>query len=387
MKAVVHMGLPKTGTTSLQVWLRRNGRALQERGVSYNRLHLPDMKRRQANVELGIGQVHEAGILHPHTQTRRYYGLTDMSAQSKVAATYLAHFQRRVKKIGGDFWVFSSEDLGSLTKSPEMAAALDRWMKHTFDEVHYVVYLRRQEDMLLSRYSQVLRHGDTRTLDQFVSANANLDYHAVPNALSEGVGRDRFSLRLLEPDFLTDGDLIADFAGVAGFDHRNLVTPPRRNEAFSVPAAEFMRQANLRWPVSDPSFQRPTPILRHMSNRLTRHYPEFRKLRLTQTQIDLIRAENSESNGALRAAYFPERDDLFPAKPKLAEDAPGNDPTPAEMARIGLDFWHSARMGNLAALEPDEIADLHKAEGTLPAAESAQAQDLPADDDMIGEDA
>lgn len=123
MKAVVHMGLPKTGTTSIQSWLRVNADALRARGVGYDRINYPGLKWRQAHVEIGICQMAEAGIPHPHAQTKRFYKLTDLAAQQGVADRYLSEFQRVIRKSGAQHWIFSCEDLGSLTKTPELAQA------------------------------------------------------------------------------------------------------------------------------------------------------------------------------------------------------------------------------------------------------------------------
>ncbi len=352
------MGLPKTGTTSIQSWLVSNAGALAARGIGYDRMALPGKERGLAQVELGVCQFAEAGQPHPHATTSRFYGLSSLEAQQAVADQYLKLFQTRIARHNHNTWLFSCEDLGSATTKPDLAQALDRWLKRTFDDVHYIVYLRRQEDWILSRYSQRLRQGETRTLAEFADETRTHSFLKLPDALRNGLGSDRFSLQLFEPDALTDGDLIADFAGKCGIDPAGLTVPERKNEALGVAAAEFLRQANIRWPVTDDRYQRPTQLMGNLPHRLTVLSADQRKLRLSQRRIDAIRDANAASNETLRKRYFPDRAELFPARPQESDDPLQNTPTAAEMAEIGLDVFTDARTGALEHQGPAALSAL-----------------------------
>lgn len=338
MRAVVHIGLPKTGTTSIQGWLQANADRLPERGAVYDRINYPDLKRRRAHVELGICQMDRAGVLMPHKETRRFYGLTDLEAQAEVARIYTEVFAKAVKRRKDLTWIFSSEDLGSLATRAELVTALDDWLGQFFSDVRYVCYIRRQEDWLLSRYSQTLRQGATHTLDEFLENAKQRNFHEMGKLWVDAVGSDRFMLRLLEPDALKDGDLIADFADAVGIDHTGLTVPPRKNEALSVAAAEFLRQANVklqkvggRRAVSD--------LMRDAESRLMQLPSAERKLVLTAGQISSIRDANEDTNRKLREDFFPERDEMFPPKAKPAPTDPAvNQPTIDELCEAGLEF-------------------------------------------------
>ncbi|MFD0978141.1 hypothetical protein [Tropicimonas aquimaris] len=338
MRAVVHIGLPKTGTTSIQGWLLANADRLPERGAAYDRINYPDLKRRRAHVELGICQMDRAGVLMPHKETRRFYGLTDLEAQAEVARVYTEVFGKAVKRGKDLTWIFSSEDLGSLTTTPELAKALDGWMGQFFSEVRYVCYIRRQEDWLLSRYSQTLRHGATHTLDEFLENAKQRNYHEMGKLWCDAVGSDRFVLRLLEPDAMKDGDLIADFADAVGIDHTGLTVPPRKNEALSVAAAEFLRQANVK--LQQVGGRRAvTDLMRDAESRLMQLPSAERKLVLTAGQIASIREANEGTNRKLREDFFPQRSEMFPPKAKPAPSDPAvNQPTIDELCEAGLEF-------------------------------------------------
>ena len=65
-------------------------------------------------------------------------------------------------------FIASSEFLGSYGRPVSFIDALDRWLRARFSEVEYLVYLRRQEDWLVSTYSQRVRAGEMASLGEFV---------------------------------------------------------------------------------------------------------------------------------------------------------------------------------------------------------------------------
>ncbi|WP_068114119.1 hypothetical protein [Tropicimonas marinistellae] len=340
MRAVVHIGLPKTGTTSIQGWLQRNASRLPERGAAYDRIHYPGKTWRRAQVEIAICQMDRAGRLFPkeHGQTRKVFGLTDLRAQASVAAAYTETFREAVGAHPDATWVFSCEDLGTLSRTPELVRALDDWMGQFFSDIRYLCYIRRQEDRLLSRYSQVLRQGSTQTLDGFLRNASGWDYFELAQTWVNGVGRDRFSLRLLEPDALAGGDLVADFAQAIGIDPSGLPVPPRANEALSVGVAEFLRRANIC--LKERGIRRRPDVekrLREVEKTLMNSAVSDRRLALSAAQVDQIRRANAQSNEKLRAAFFPERDALFPptSAASCSKSEGGTDAT-QDMADIAL---------------------------------------------------
>ena len=128
----------------------------------------------------------------------------------------------------------------------------------------------------------------------------------------------------MERDALRDGDLIADFAHEAGIDPARMREMKRRNESLSRASAEFLRVLNAELraagaedPVNEPVYGGLIPFLGET-------FSGEEKLRLTQPQIDEIRAINAASNERMRRTFFPDRDTLFPPKP----------PAPATLAPL-----------------------------------------------------
>ncbi|WP_068108289.1 hypothetical protein [Tropicimonas marinistellae] len=337
MRVVIHLGLPKTGTTSIQRFLRQNASALSERGVAYERIPNPVVEPQDSQLEFGICQFARVGKVVPYDLTARAYGLIDVAAQADFARQYEEDFLRALEARTEDTYVISSEHIGAWTHKPEHVAALDDWMREIFDDVRYVQYIRRQEDWLLSRYSQELRSGSEAHLEKFIKKNGKHNFGVKADLWTGIVGHDRFSLRLMERDAMVNGDLIDDFASAVGFDPDGLSRPERENESLSPQAAFFLRRFNQRARVRDAGDD--NGLQYQVERTLSEWSVGKPKLRLWPQQISWIRSANAEHNDLVRRKYFPNRAELFPAKPVESPDGAGfSDVDRDAIAAIGTDL-------------------------------------------------
>ena len=69
--------------------------------------------------------------------------------------------------------------------------------------------------------------------EHFAERLPKMNWHRRAAMWSEVVGRENFSVRLLDKGRLANGDLLDDFCAVAGLDRTRLETPPRMNESLS----------------------------------------------------------------------------------------------------------------------------------------------------------
>lgn len=377
MEAIVHIGLPKTGTTSIQTWLAANAAALAAQGVTYDRMGFSGPRWRKAHVELSIVQADAAGRLVESPRTRAVYGVTDLASQRAFVAGYAEALAGHLNGLSTRKVVFSCEDIGITARGPQMVTGLDRVLNGLFDRVTYVAYLRRQDEWLLSRYSEALRAGETRTCAEYIESKGDFDYFHLMDLWRRMVGTDRIVLRLLEPDVLRNGDLLEDFAAVIGVDPAGFTVPARMNESLSVPAAELVRQMNLAWPAFVGPAKAENPLRAGLAPFLTRQGKDDRKLRLPSSLSARVRLRTQATNEALRAAFFPERADLFPPRP-TAEPVPDdvNTPTAEELCRIALDLVRALRMDILKPVQPEEKGLVRRAgaKGPRPAKAGTPAE-------------
>jgi len=216
MTLVIHAGIHRTGTTSLQRTLARNRGALLAQGVAYpgeEASHQPlawSLLRRQS----GPGEV--LGIVE--------------AARAAGAA--------RVILSGEDFAIH--EDLGWLAA---VAARV---------ETRAVLYLRRQDHWLMSWYNQHVKWPFDRAKSRmdpqaFLAALEDfhwLDYERLLGRWSAVLGAERVGVAVLEKGQVEDAT--ADFLARAGIDPAGLdLDAERFNDSLPVHMLEFARHLGL----------------------------------------------------------------------------------------------------------------------------------------------
>lgn len=308
MKALIHIGTPKSGTTSIQAFLRLNQEALRAQGFRCE----PFDPTNLAQMELATVGVVRAGDTVKEANKRHALGVGDRASQLAYVDRYEAMLREGVSSWGEQTYLASGEQVHSWLSSPERIAALDQFLGQFFDEVRYVVYYRPQEEFMLSTYSERVRRGEVITFERhFQQRLHKMDYWRKAGMWTGVVGKDRFVPRLMVHDALEGGDLLDDFCTFAGIDRAPLQTPPRMNQSLS--AEEMALYLKLGRFVSARNGSGAPRRLFRMMFRLGRlTLPATRsRIALSDAQRRQIREANAASNDKLRATFFPERATLF----------------------------------------------------------------------------
>ncbi len=305
-RAIVHIGMPKAGSTAIQAWLAANRDALRARGIVF---HPETAAGAGIRHETGIGLIamEAAGRIVPSRLIRAHLRLDAPADQSALAQRLHRHLAAAIHDAPSATFVLSSEFLAGWLKRALQIRAVDAMLGRHFERVGYVLYLRDQVARVLSAHAQALRGGDDAARDAFVSRRAVCDYNAICLAWSQAVG-DRIDIRLTEPDFLAQSDLLADFADRLGVPVGRRPAPSRVNRSPSGPALDLWRGANrVAGRVGARSAMAGlAPI--YWRSRLTRIGP---RPALTPAQETFVAQANARANAALRARVFPERPVLF----------------------------------------------------------------------------
>ncbi|KAA9133361.1 hypothetical protein F3N42_03160 [Marinihelvus fidelis] len=217
-RLILHIGVHRTGTTSIQGWLHGNRKALLGQGVRYafdQRMHT-DI----------AWQLH-TGKLSPGTLTER---LLRDAADDRVHTLILS---------GEDFCVL---------RDPSILSGL-----RDHFEVTVVCYLRRQDSWLESWYNQHVKWPWDRALSQasageFIGQAEQfywIDYAWLLAGWRNAFGDDNLRIRVFEREQLT-GSLEEDFAALCGIDAGQLGDPVAgSNDSAPPEAIEFLRHLKL----------------------------------------------------------------------------------------------------------------------------------------------
>lgn len=321
MKAVLHIGTPKTATTHLQRTLSAGRRALHEAGIVY-----PDL--------LNTAHDHITLFCAAHPWLHPFQSGYGIAAQDDIVPFRARLRERLHAVVAADpdaLFVMSSENLSGNLSTPEGIANLRDLLAGVFDEISVVVYLRRQDEALLSMYAEFMRKGfSALTFDAFVQQNLTdarvvpyLDYAALLRKWETAFGAGALVPRLFEPQALAGGTVLSDFLALIAADPvdlaRRLPAVPQSNVSLSAPALEFLR---LIRPVVPFGHQgRANPERARLMPRIDTLPGDPRPV-MAAAQSERILAHYAAGNRSVAARYFPDGPDtLFPQDVRGAPDS------------------------------------------------------------------
>jgi hypothetical protein len=292
---VLHIGSGKTGTSSIQGFLHHNRDRLAALGHLYPRT--PGVTR---HTRLGL-------FIQPDD------GLDDRIAWHRQRAASPAAFRRsfrrkllrEIDESGLTHVVFSDEALyGSPT---EALQRLRRFVDRIAGSRRLVVYLRRQDDHLVSRYQQVVKVGETRRLAAWARDPDHADtydYHDRLRTWEQLLEPDEFVVRRFEPDSFVNGSLLQDFLDAAGIDARveNMAQAPSRNTSLDAESVEFLRLLNL-YRVENEGAKVGLIYNRNLVKRLA-EFSTGPVLTLPAPFLDEFMAQREEANRAVARRYL-----------------------------------------------------------------------------------
>lgn len=313
-RACLHIGLNKTGSSSIQKWLGTNAPHLRAHGVVYDPLRQNQHYVGNLHAEFCATISHKLGEICPVYSVRHTLGIKTLETQARIAAQFEEFLKAKVKQSSRDsLFILSSEYLPNCVTTPNKADTLRAFMERYFDDVKIVTYIRRQEDFIPSHWSQLAKYAPIKALDEYVQQHPIRDYAAVLAPFEAAFGVDRIKLRLASPDILSGKSLIEDFCEVLGIETVNARSDVHENKSPSAAALELLRNFTR----SHPSHFKTgymNPRYREFYDVVKMKDKSYSPLTLTKAQAIGIRLANKDSNEIIRKSYFAHRPELFPEK-------------------------------------------------------------------------
>lgn len=329
-EAVVHIGLGKTGTTSVQTFLSRN----RERLARLDLL-VPVSAGRGRHTALG-------SFVRTREELERSIEWQRLGVES--LRDWRRDFRRRLRReivnSGSSRALFTDEDLFS--SSERAIERMRGLMSHLADDVRIVVYLRRQDDHLISRYQQTVKIGEVVRLDEYAARSWawKYDYAHQLDRWQAVLDPARMVVRRYEPGRFLQGSLHQDFLDAIGIDAcaSDFEQVEDQNAALGVEAAEFMRLMNIYRVEHEGA----TPYLidnRRLGRRLRDLAPDGPTLTLPEPALDRFMEHWAASNHRVARTYFDE-DDLFrdPRKTRNTTSIQRFDPDRLDVYFEGLEI-------------------------------------------------
>lgn len=238
----LHIGTEKTGTTSIQRFLKANRELLGRHGILY-----PAAPGEQNHLGLTVAALEDkkTGPLRKIFEVRTREDLRkfrdalnrDLADELKVRPYTKA--------------IMSGEHCSSRLVSEAEVERLKGMLSPFFDRIFIVVYIRRQDDYLLSTYSTTIKSGRTRPLVVPTGrrVQTRYDHWGLISRWARVFGKDSIVCRKYEKPSLKGGDVILDFLDAVQVD-QNLPfeRPESLNESLDANTLEFLRLFNKHVP-------------------------------------------------------------------------------------------------------------------------------------------
>ncbi|MEO7027374.1 MAG: hypothetical protein ABI056_07460 [Caulobacteraceae bacterium] len=195
---VVHIGLPKSGSATIQTFLDTNEAALRGLSIDY-----PPLGR----------QGRKAHHNFAHELKGRAERFDHRSGRVADLVTHLAKTPHRTT-------ILSAESFAAC--DGEAVARFHDQLSRAGQPLRVIMVIRDLVDLAPSSYAQKVRHGvNTYDFDAFFeerTAKDKFNVFGVAENWAAAFGWDALRIRVLDPAQLVNGDLIDDFLTVAGVD-------------------------------------------------------------------------------------------------------------------------------------------------------------------------
>lgn len=271
----LHIGTPKTGTTSLQHFCYYNSDILTEKGYHYPKFPFkyPNKGWTRNGLFLESTLFDAEGIRQKEKETENFYsGLAEL---------------RELFKTYNNI-ILSDEGIWTACFNRKRGIPLMRKLqedaKDTGYQVKIIVYLRRQDDFLLSWYNQFIKHSltvkNTLSWEEYFNnyeKYLELDYYSCLKKLEKIFGRENIIVRRFDKKYLKDRSIIPDFLSIFGLELDDNFTIEEEhsnfNQKMSENACEIKRIINGTTEMTIKDIRRFEWILREFSPVSEKNYP------------------------------------------------------------------------------------------------------------------
>jgi len=318
VKLVLHIGTPKTASTLLQNSCEGNPDWLARHGLAYGRALAPDAN----HITLFF-----AAAITIQNLTRAYgiHTLEELADfRTRLIAEIRAHRDAQPAHI--HTMIYSTENLTGNLRSPDGVAQLREMLAPLFDTVEIVVYIRRQDDAILSMYGEFMRRGFAGPLtfpvflDRCLSETSFVPYVFYRRELEKWInvwGRDAINVRLFDRKEFIGGDILTDFMSVVlgrtNFDMSDFQASPADNRGLSAPVLEALRRLQPSIPFMKDG--RPNPV-RELLLPFINTLPTEPRPVMSAERAGKIMAHFEASNLWVQETFFPGRaGPLFAQRP------------------------------------------------------------------------
>lgn len=309
--AIVHVGVEKTSSTTIQHWLVTNRARLLDCGILVpTRIGSPNHTKLVAAC-LDDGVIDN---IKGHLLARD--GLSERKLRDGVARSLTRELDATPR---WDRVVITSELISSRLHSPSEIERLASFLRRHVDDIHFVIFLRRQDELALSRFSSALRAGHADFDGVFADLSGNsfptlpagrsvddtlefFDYERIISRFT-AIADARLTVLSYDPPGGSSGPVRA-FCDILGQPAGDETAIPVLNSALSAEAQFVISQLNRHNRVQLPNGERNEPY-RALLRRIETEVAGERRT-VPRAEAEAFLARYAASNARVADAWFPQ---------------------------------------------------------------------------------
>ena len=249
MKAIVHIGTEKTGTTSIQRYLYQNRAKLK--GAGFYFLQSAGKRNNQALPAYCLDENRPDDYF-------RNQRIQTLKQRQEFKRLFIKAFDSEIRGLPRHVTtvIMSSEHFHSRIRTEAELDNLSELLTPYFDEIKIVCYLREQATTCRSYYSTHLKSGGTDSFSEFLGRcrpeNVYFNYHEMLANWERGFGFESLDVSLFLQERFLNGDLLDDFTAKIDATLVGALNKPNEveNESFTPFGQALARAVNIIFPQS-----------------------------------------------------------------------------------------------------------------------------------------
>ena len=242
MTAYVHIGTPKTGTTTIQKFLSINSCNIRKQGVVY-------IKSIEKNYQhwLLVDIVYDIIKKYPDGYSDKCAKYIKNSRVFELLKKEILYYNRK----GYDFFIFSTEGITREFYDIKFIYILKYILNILgFSKIYIVVYFRNIINFLSSFSIQNVRTGNPTISSDMINPELNpvlfvMNYKWIIDKYSEVFGKSNLIIRVFDYKMFIENNLLKDFIYVLKLKwDSNFYIPEDQNKALNLIGVELQRRIN-----------------------------------------------------------------------------------------------------------------------------------------------
>ncbi|MCC8107172.1 MAG: hypothetical protein LIO99_14425 [Clostridiales bacterium] len=313
----LHIGTHKTATSALQLFLKNNRRQLHKYNYEFPLIypkHPNAVIQRNAHFLSDSSSGYDEALFPEREieeDTLEMQQLRQKRLSNGLKAIHKA-FQKYDNVILTDecLWIsFSYNQIHPLEILREDAKEYQYTIK-------VIVYLRRQDQYLLSQWNQHIKNRPaSQTFQEYLDKVLSgwplvVDYAASLDNIAQHIGKENMTVRRFDSSFWIGGSIYSDFLDALGLDPDLPLEQPKKfvNTSLTLNHVEIQRQLNMNEKISKKQKDFLGYCLRRASAKCPEH-PEYGMLSTAETQAFLAGFE--VGNNRVAREYLDDTSPLF----------------------------------------------------------------------------